>query len=69
MTQTIQLLSLPVLNETEDNLDIFLSLLDSMNALYKNLCKIIYLSKKNNLCVAELTYLQEKQVKEQGEKK
>jgi hypothetical protein len=85
MTKTIQLLSLPVLNKTEknchiqkpvnktepeDNMSIFLSLLDSMNALYRNLYKIDYLSKKNNyLCVAELTHSQEKQDKERGEKK
>jgi hypothetical protein len=72
MTQTIQSCSWATLNEPEknyhiqksepdDNLCIFLSLLDSLNALYKNLYKINYLALKNNSHNAALPYLQELQ--------
>jgi hypothetical protein len=47
--------------EPEDNISIYLSLLDSLNALYKNLFKINCLAQKNNSLNVELPYLQEPQ--------
>jgi hypothetical protein len=89
MTQTIQPRSWTTLNEPEknyhiqkpepeDNLSIFLSLLDSLNVLYKNLFKINYLiQKRNNSLNVAIPYLQEIQKlthpiikdKEEGEKR
>ncbi|MDR2597927.1 MAG: hypothetical protein LBC76_11495 [Treponema sp.] len=88
MTQTTQIRSWAMLNEPEknyhiqkpepeDNLGIYLSLLDNLNVLYKNLFKINYLvQKRNNSLNVAIPHLQEIQKltrhiknKEEGEKK
>ncbi len=46
-------------SEPEDNLSIYLSLLDDLNVLYKNLYKINYLAIKNNSLNVMLPYFQE----------